>query len=675
MIDDAQTPLLDQPTSAAGGCRRVGMRFGEFEFAPALRRLERGGAVVALSSRAMDILAVLTERPGEVITKRELLARVWPDAVVVDAALRFHMVSLRRALGNGEGGERFIVTVPGRGYCFVGSLESAPAAIELGAARRRRVPRRDPCRRAQRRLSVATPSWRTCCFGLSSNNLSPVVGPGGIGKTTVALMAAHRWEGAHRGATVFMDLSELGPDGGESVPEALCTRLGLTPLGIDPTESAIAHLRTSHALIVLDTCEGVIDAAARLAESLVGSAPGVRVLATSREALRAEGENVYRIEPLAVPAAGVRLTAQEALTYAAVQLFVQRVAANHAGFELSDAHASIVAAIRRELDGMARAIELAAGRVDAFGIQRVADLLATEFALTWPGRRTAAPRQQTLKATLNWSHELLDAAERKVFRRLSVFAGAFSLEAAMAVCGDSQTPQAEVVEALFSLVTKSLICTVADSFRSRYRLLDITRAYARIRLGASGEEAEVRKRQARYYMESLNLPSSRRDERGETSEQIANVRAVLGWAFATEGMDALAVELSAAAASLWLREGLMADSRRWTREALARLDRGTKARCELDARIALASSLMYTNGITAESHRNWEIIYRQTRLDGRNDLRLAGMAVLWGHQISQGRAAEAEAALAPVYEQFSSGRQWPDLRRAECTRALAAADA
>ena len=630
------------------------MRFGEFAFAPGLRRLERGGAVVELSSRGMDILAVLTERPGEVIAKRELLARVWPDAVVVEAALRFHMVALRRALGDGEGGERFIITVPGRGYSFVGELETASGAAEGGAAPSRAAPRPLPAHptKVVGRDAVVEDLIRQ----LKLQRFVTVVGPGGIGKTTVALLAAHQWEGAHRGSTVFIDLGDLASENPESVAEALCAMLGVAAQGTSALECVLAHLQTSQALIVLDTCEGVIDAAARLAESLVGSAPGVRVLATSREALRAEGESVYRIEPLAAPPPAAELTAKEALNYPAVQLFVQRVAANHAGFELSDAHASIVAAICCELDGMALAIELAAGRVDAFGIQQVADLLATEFALAWPGRRTAVPRQQTLRATLNWSHELLDAAERKVFRRLSVLAGvAFSLEAAMAVCGDSQTPQAEVVEAMFSLVAKSLVRTVTDDSPRRYRLLDMARAYARGKLDASSEEAEVRQRQARYYREVLDRTPAASEDHAATSECLANVRAVLGWAFATEGMDVLAIELSAAAASLWLREGLPADSRRWTREALARLDRGIKVGSELDVRIALASSLVVTPGISADSHGSRETTYQQTQSGDRSDLRLAELAVPWGHQLRLAHFAAAQRLLdeADILEAMS----------------------
>ena len=621
---------------------RPSLRFGEFVFAPGLRRLERGGVVVEFSSRAMDILAVLTERPGEVIGKQELLARVWPDATVVEAALRFHMVALRRALGDGEGGARFITTVPGRGYCFVGALKPEPAGAEGGATPPRAAPRPLPAHptKVVGRDAVVEDLIRQ----LELQRFVTIVGPGGIGKTTVALLAAHDWVAARHGATVFTDLGDLDPANPECVAEALCAMLGVAPQGATARECVLDHLRPCEALVVLDTCEGVIGAAAQLAESLVAAAPDVRVLATSREALRAQGEIVHRIEPLAAPPPAIELTAKEALTYPAVQLFVQRVAANRAGFELSDADASIVAAICRELDGMALAIELAAGRVDAFGIRQVADQLATEFALTWPGRRTAVPRQQTLRAALNWSHELLDAADRTVFRRLSVLAGAFSLETAMAVCSDPPLPQAEVIEALFSLVSKSLVRPVTEGSRNRYRLLDTTRAYARSKLDASGEEAEVRQRQACFYREALRRPAAA-GENPETSHLVANVRAVLGWAFATEGMDALAIELSAAAASLWLREGLPADSRRWTREALARLDRGIEVGSERDARIALASSLIYTPGITAESHRGREIIHQQTQRDDRSDLRLAGLAVPWGHQLRLAHFGAAQRVL------------------------------
>jgi DNA-binding winged helix-turn-helix (wHTH) protein len=251
LLERSAPPLPDRTAMTYAPDLRPSMRFGEFEFAPGLRRLERCGAVVELSSRAIDILAVLTERPSEVITKRELLARVWPDVVVIETALRVHMVALRRALGDGEGGKRLIITVPGRGYCFVGSLEPAPAAIEGGA----------PVPRDSRRALPTGPAkvvGRDKVVGdlllrLELQRFVTVVGPRGIGKTTVVLAVAHQREGARRGAAVFIDLGELVPESAESVAEALCATLGVAPQGSSAVECILVHLGTSQALIVLDT--------------------------------------------------------------------------------------------------------------------------------------------------------------------------------------------------------------------------------------------------------------------------------------------------------------------------------------------------------------------------------------------------------------------------------------
>ena len=617
---------------------RPSLRFGEFEFAPGQRRLERGGVAVEVSSRAMDILAVLTERPGEVIAKSALLARVWPDVVVVEAAVRFHMVALRRALGDGEGGRRFITTVPGRGYCFVAELESSTGSAESLAALSRATPRPLPPRPAK--VVGREEVVKDLLLQLGLQRFVTVVGPGGIGKTTVALLAAHDWAASRGGATVFVDLGDLDPENPESVAEALCAMMGIAPQEFSATESVLSHLRTSEALIVLDTCEGVIDAAARLAESLVASAPGVRVLATSREALRGEGEVVYRIETLAAPAAVAEMTAQEALTYPAVQLFVQRVAANHAGFELSDAHAPIVAAICRELDGMALAIELAAGRVDALGIQEVAHLLATEFALTWPGRRTAAPRQQTLRATLNWSHELLDAAERKVFRRLSVFTGAFPLVAAVAVCADDAgSAKTEVVDAVFGLITKSLLSTVVDG-HTRYRMLDTTRSYALDKLAESDDERATRLRQAQHYLDRLTVADAEQDSPAAVAEQTANVSAALSWAFSAQGDPSIGIRLTAVATGLWIRHGLLAECRRWGPVAQERLD--DAGRSDLNAQLILGNALIYTDGIAPERRPDYEAAYASTLNQGRLDERLSGLLVLWADLHRGGRYAAAE---------------------------------
>ena len=623
MIDSAQATPLDHPLAL-----RSGIRFGEFAFAPGLRRLERGGALVELSSRATDILAVLTERPGEVISKEELLARVWPNSVVVEAALRVHMAALRRALGDGEDGERFITTVQGRGYCFVGAL--APSADETGSpawslpARPTKVVGRDAL-------------VRDLIRQLEHRRFVTVVGPGGIGKTTVALLAAHDWIATHDAAAVFLDLGDLDPDSPEGVAEALCAKLGLARRDDNPAERAISYLRTNAALIVLDTCEGLIEAAAQLAEAMVAAAPDVRVLATSREALRAEGEFVNRIDALETPAAGPGLTAQEALTYPAVQLFVQRVSANDLGFELSDRNAAVVGDICRELDGVALAIELAAGRVEAFGVQQVADQLAGEVALAWPGRRTAAPRQQTLRATLNWSHEHLGPAERLVFRRLAVFVGAFPLEAGVAIGADAaELAPAEVADALSSLAAKSLLSTVIDG-HARFRMLDTTRAYALERLADSGDEQATRRRHAQHYLARLTAARAEPDRPTAVAEQTANVRAALGWAFGANGEPALGVRLTGAAADFWVRQGLWAECRRWMPVAQARLDSHQDA-LDLRTRIILATASMLSDG----RRHDLEAAYANAREQGRQDETLSGLIALWADLHRRGRYAAAE---------------------------------
>jgi predicted ATPase/DNA-binding winged helix-turn-helix (wHTH) protein len=617
---------------------RPSVRFGEFELIPSLRRLERGGEMVELSSRALDILAALTARPGEVISKRELLELAWPDTVVVEAAVRQHMVSLRRALRDGEGGHRLIVTVPGRGYCFVGSLQPAPAVIEGGSPVSRDASQPLPPRPANvvGRDAVVEELLRQ----LELHRFVTVVGSGGIGKTTVALMAAHNWVAAHVGMAVFVDLGNLAAESSEGVAEALCVNLGLVPQGNTPTESAIAQLRTSKALIVLDTCEGVIEAAARLAESLVAAAPGVRVFATSRESLRAQGELVHRLQPLAAPAAGLDLMAREALTYPAVQLFVQRVAANHLGYELSDQEAAVVGDVCRELDGMALAIELAAGRVEAFGIQRVADLLATEFALTWPGRRTAAPRQQTLRATLNWSHELLAPIERVVFRRLSALSGAFPLEAAIAVGSHAGLAATDVIGALSSLVAKSLLNSVVKGATNRFRMLDTTRSYALTKLAESGDERTTRLLQAEYYFGRLSAADVEDDEPAATAEVVANVSAALRWAFSAQDDRSIGIRLAGAAAGLWVRHGLLAECRRWAAAVQARVD-GDPSPSDVRTQLILANALMVTDGIRAERRREMETVYANALEQGQLDEKVSGLCILWADENRRCRYAAA----------------------------------
>lgn len=337
--------------------------FGPFRLVPSQRLLLEGDKPVRLGSRALDILTVLVEQPGEVVGKDEPIARVWPNTHVEEGNLKFQISALRRTLG---GGNRYLVNVPGRGYSFVSPVERAPEtkvaepeapktenAHNLPALLTRLIGRDDTISRLADQLR--------------RQRLLTIVGAGGIGKTSVALAVTERLIPDYEHGVWLVDMAPLGDP--RLVPTALAGVLGLEVRSEDPLPSLVTSLRDKKMLLVLDNCEHVIEAAAALATAVLTGAPGVQMIATSREPLRIEGERVYRLSPLANPPASPDLTAAAALGYPAVQLFVERAAAVLGEFELTDADAPIVADICSRLDGIALAIELAAARVDTFGLR------------------------------------------------------------------------------------------------------------------------------------------------------------------------------------------------------------------------------------------------------------------------------------------------------------------
>jgi predicted ATPase/DNA-binding winged helix-turn-helix (wHTH) protein len=460
--------------------------FGAFRLSPDQRLVEKSGAPLHLGSRALDILIALVDRAGEVVSQRELIEIVWPHINVDDGNLRYHVGTLRRALDDGVDGARYIINVPGRGYCFVCPVTPtlAPNAlmpIDPPSPVHGMPSRLD--RMVGREAEVAAIADQ-----LASCRFVTLVGPGGIGKTTVAVSVGHVVARTY-GDICFVDLGLLRDP--HLVPGALATALGVAIPPEDQIPRLIDFLRDRRLLLVLDSCEHVIETAAALAEAIFEQAGDVHILATSREALRIEGEQVHRLAPLSCPPLGDALTAAESLEFAAVQLFADRVAATSHGFELRDADAPTVARICRKLDGIALAIELAAGRVDAYGVEGVEALLDSKLSLLWQGRRTAPPRHQTLNATLDWSYDLLSEPERVTLRRLVVLSGAFSLEAAQAAAEAGGIDPGTIAEVVATLVAKSLI--VSETFRGgvSYRLLDTTRAYLNAKLAGEAPPARA----------------------------------------------------------------------------------------------------------------------------------------------------------------------------------------
>lgn len=604
--------------------------FGPFRLYAAQRLLEKAGSPLNLSARALDILIVLIERAGKVVSKKSLMARVWPDVSVDEGNLRFHIAALRRALKDGQSGARYVTTIAGRGYCFVAPIARSNAQGQPITE----LPFTDQSHKlpaSLKRMVGRNETVDAISAQLVAERFITIVGPGGIGKTTVAVSVAHALLAEFEGCVHFFDLGPLNDP--LLVPCAVASTLGLLVHSNDPTPSVINFLRDKRVLLLLDSCEHVIETAAALTERIFEDAPQVHILATSRESLRVEGEHVYQLAPLDSPPDDTTLTAKQALTFPAVQLFVERVAASGQPFELSDFDAPIVGTICRKLDGIALAIELAAGGVNAYGIQETATLLDSRFRLLWCGRRTALPRHQTLSATLDWSYDLLSPLERTILRRLSVFVGFFTLEGAQSVAAWDDIDGTQVVFAVSSLVTKSLVAPDNGCATPRYRLLDTTRAYVLGKLIESGEADKTAQRHAVHFCELLERNTSDGSATSEINgssargKQLGNIRAALEWCFFERGDSQVGVILAAASARFFLEMSLWTECRRWSERAIAALDDksgGTHRELELQAAFGL--SLMFTKGNSEQARfaleRGLELAEKLG--DPLNQLRLIG---------------------------------------------------
>ena len=375
----------------------------------------------------------------------------------------------------------------------------------------------------------------------------------------------------------------------------------------------------------------------------------MHILATSREALRVEGEHVYKLEPLAVPPDEPGLSASVARTFPAIQVFMERAAAGGARLDFSDADASVVADICRKLDGVTLAIELAAGRVGAYGLQQTAALLDKGLTMMWPGHRTAPARQKTLHATLAWSYALLSEVERTVLRRLTVFVGYFTMDAALAVATSDSIDQSLVFGAMDSLVAKSMVATRPAGAMMRYRLLDATRAYARDTGIADAELTNLAARHAAYYRDWLKQIGAATPALSAAAERLPllaglnNVRAALEWSFGAGGNSGVGVELAAAAVPVFLAVSLSPECHRWSERAIEALTDQTRGSAEeMRLQTALGMSLMF---IQASSEPARSALERSFELaEGRGDA-LAQMQVLGPLHMFHLRIGNFKAAL------------------------------
>jgi predicted ATPase/DNA-binding winged helix-turn-helix (wHTH) protein len=547
------------------------LAFGPFRLIPARGLLLEGDRPCRLGSRAMEILLALVERAGETVTKQDLLARAWPGIFVDEANLRVHMAALRKVLGDGQQGARYIVNVMGRGYCFVAPVRQADgpeSATSPGRQIRHNLPA--PLTRVLGRSEVI----EAVALQVPGRRLVTITGPGGIGKTTVAVAVAEKLLPVHDDGVWFIDLASVKDR--LLIPSAMASALGFSVATANPLPSLTDFLRDKRLLLLLDNCEHIVDAVAPLAEAILRSAPHVSILTTSREALRAEGEWVYRLRPIGLPPATRSQTAAEIMPFAAVQLFVERASASLDGFRLTDAEAPVVAEICRRLDGLPLAIELVAARIDMFGLRGLASGLNEHFLLLAQGHRTAQPRQQNLLAALDWSYRLLSPVEQTILCRLAVFRGDFTLEAAIAVTAGDGISVEQIYAGVLTLTTKSLITTdvTGDAPQHYHRLLHVTRAFVARRLRESSDHDRVVRRHAEYLCRLLEQAAAD----WETMERklwleiygraIDDVRAALDWAFSPAGDAAIGVTLTAAALPLGFQLSLIDELRGWAERAL-----------------------------------------------------------------------------------------------------------
>jgi predicted ATPase/DNA-binding winged helix-turn-helix (wHTH) protein len=469
--------------------------FGPFRLYASRRLIERAGVPLHLGARALEILIVLVRNASKVVNKNDLMAMVWPNVTVGEGCLRVHVAALRKALGDGTSGARYVTNISSRGYCFVApvSYSNAPRPLapeSCDAEQSNRLPS------LPKRVIGRDETALEISNELASERFVSITGPGGIGKTTVAISVAQKLLADFAGAVCFFGLGSLNDS--LVVPSFFASKLGLSIRSSDPIPAIISFLRDRRMLLIIDNCEHVIEAAAALTERIFQAAPEIHILATSREFLRAEGERVYCLSPLGCPPDNSHLTAAQTLTFPAVQLFVERAAASGARFGLKDVDAPAVAEICCRLDGNALGIELAAARVNTCSIRDTIALLNDRSGLLLEGRRTALPRHKTLMATFDWSYGLLSEPERIILRRLSVFVGVFTLEAACSVATDGEIDDRQVVIAVGRLVTKSLLAVSVDAETTWYRLLNSTRTCAASKLVEYGETDTVRQRHSIY---------------------------------------------------------------------------------------------------------------------------------------------------------------------------------
>ncbi|MBB3261673.1 putative ATPase/DNA-binding winged helix-turn-helix (wHTH) protein [Paraburkholderia bannensis] len=546
------------------------MELGNIQIDLQMRTLRRAGEVVRLSSRAFDILAVIVSADGRLVTKDELMTAVWPDTIVEENNIQVHLSALRKALGADRD---LILTVPGRGYQLVHRKKAdRPDVASAHGTGGRHLP---PLRPGLLGRDAEVTMIRSM---LMQAHVVTLVGAGGIGKTRLAIEAAHRSASEFTEPVCFVELAALTTQ--EAVLSAIAESCGLTA---PCAQIDVTHLATMLAgkpkLLLLDNAEHVVGVLAQIVDALVVCNARLRVLVTSREPLRIMAENVFRVDPLDVPPPNS--VEADIRRCSSVRLFLQRANSLRETVGTDASEIRLVGEICRRLDGIPLAIELAAARVVALGVEGVFRRLDDRMAILDGGYRTALPRHQTLRATFDWSFALLDPATQAVFRRLALFGNAFSFKSMCAAVCDQQITTANAIGAITDLVAKSLVNVEFEGAAARYRLSESTRAYALERLKAEGELREIITRNSRYLSRCLQTHAWSAKECVETGSSslphlqqiLDDARSAFDWAYCAEGDPQAGLELALELTGALLDAGLVDECRTRAAQAITALQK------------------------------------------------------------------------------------------------------
>jgi predicted ATPase/DNA-binding winged helix-turn-helix (wHTH) protein len=562
-------------------------RFGRFELQPNQRRLLASGTPVDVGSRAFDLLVMLVERDGHLVTKDELLERVWPKVIVEENTLQAQVSALRKILGR-----EAIATISGRGYRF--ALELTYAGAESV------VPKHN------------VPQQLTSFIGrekeiaqikelLGTTRLLTLIGAGGCGKTRLAMQVAGDLVQAYSDGIWLVELAALAEPG--LVPQTVANVLGLKEQpGESLTQTFTKHLASRHLLLVLDNAEHLLAACAEFADVALRQCAQLIILITSRERLGIAGELTYRVPSLSVPDPKRDATPEELSSYESARLFIERARLQQPHFAVTTQNAPALASVCHRLDGIPLAIELAAPRVRSMSVEEVNRRLDQRFGLLTGGSRTALPRQRTLRAMIDWSYDLLSDAEQALLCRLSVFSGGWTLDAAENVCIGDGIADAEVLDLLTSLADKSLISAEADDGETRYWLLETVRHYAQDRLRERDEEeAQWQRRHLGYFValaeeaEPLVMGADEHVwlERLETEHE--NLRSALAWSSTSDEDAEVGLRLAAALYRFWWLRGYRGEGRAWLVALLNSAPGGQSGLVRAKA-LCAAGSLAYLQG-------------------------------------------------------------------------------